>query len=109
MAELVAWKTEHREVLVLVRAPQCFKAFVLRGKTALAGNVDDQQHLAGIGVKLLLLAINGFGVEVVYRRHGVLPGCYPQRSSLRGQSDGEPPSIRLLREDRKSTRLNSSH
>ena len=47
LAELIAGKAQHHQALILVGLPQLFKAFVLRGETALAGGVDHQHGFAG--------------------------------------------------------------
>jgi hypothetical protein len=45
-AKLVAGEAQHREAAVLVGAVELFQARVLRGKTAFAGGIDDEQDLA---------------------------------------------------------------
>src|SRR5690606_25382989 len=45
VAELVARKAEHHQPALAVVAPQLLQPRVLRGETALRGDVDDQQHL----------------------------------------------------------------
>src|SRR5690606_33663729 len=65
VAELVAGKAEHHQALVAVVAPELLQPGVLRGETALAGDVDDQQDLAAPVRKRLLAAVQGGGVEIV--------------------------------------------
>ena len=46
MAELVAGKAEDREAVVPVRCVEVLEARVLGREAALAGDVDDEEHLA---------------------------------------------------------------
>ena len=58
-AELVARKTQHRQALIGILFVQFLQAGKLRRETALAGGVDDQQHLA-----LELRQSNGVAVDL---------------------------------------------
>src|ERR1019366_908664 len=61
MAELVARKAEHLQAAVLVLGIKRLQAFVLRRKSALAGGVDDQQHLALVIAELLVPSVIQLG------------------------------------------------
>ena len=47
-AEIIGGETEDFEAIGATRAVERFEAFVLRSQAALAGDVDHQQHLAGV-------------------------------------------------------------
>jgi hypothetical protein len=62
-AKLVARKAEHHQPLVLVRLPQLLQPVELRREAALAGGVDDQQHLALVAGELDALAADCLCLE----------------------------------------------
>src|SRR6185437_2069116 len=47
VAELIGWEGEDFETATVVVAIQIFERGVLRSEAALAGGIDDQQHLSG--------------------------------------------------------------
>lgn len=67
LAELVARKAQYHQATVAVGLPQLLQALVLRGKTALAGGIDHQQHLAREVAQRLVLAAQGHAGDVQHR------------------------------------------
>src|SRR5262249_20803789 len=65
-AELIAREAEDLQAAVPAVAVQGLQALVLRGEAALAGHVDDQQHLAGVVTQVPGTAVGGLDAEVVY-------------------------------------------
>src|SRR5688572_20272628 len=64
-AELIAGKAEYDQSVILVRAEQRFEALVLRGKSALARDVHDEERLSAIRGERLRVARDGLHVDVV--------------------------------------------
>jgi hypothetical protein len=69
MAKLVTGKAEHREAAIMVFAVQRLEPFVLRCKAALAGDIDDQQHLPVKRFERRFLAPNGPDRKAVNSAH----------------------------------------
>src|SRR6185369_16381452 len=73
-AELVAGKTEDDQPADPEIPVERFEAGILRCIAALAGGIDDQQHLAPVSIELFLLTVEAAGLEVVNRSsHRSLP------------------------------------
>lgn len=64
-AELVAREGQHFDALVLELLIYLFQPLVLRGKTAVAGGVDDQQDLALVLFEIDRLAVQAGGGKIV--------------------------------------------
>src|SRR5699024_5079217 len=77
--ELIAGKTQDRQPLVFVLPIQLFQAGILRGKAALAGDIDNEQHLAGIYTKLCLLSLQGRHLNIVNGHLTLLAGSTSNR------------------------------
>jgi len=65
VAELIAGKAEHNEAARLKSLVEFLQARVLRRKSALAGDIDDQQRMAPIERQGLIHAIDGQGRKIV--------------------------------------------
>ena len=65
VGELVAWKADDGEVLVLVLVVQLLEALVLWSEPALAGDVDYHDYLVFQLLKAEWFAIQGGGAEIV--------------------------------------------
>src|SRR5262249_34929316 len=63
--ELVAGKAQDGEAVVVEIFVERLQRSILRGESALAGGVDDQQHLAAIGFEAFLAAIEARGGEAI--------------------------------------------
>jgi len=85
VAELVAREAEDGEALAGVLVVQLLQAFVLRGETALAGRVHDQDDVADVGAEVLVLAVDRGGVEVTQGGHA----GSPRRCSTAERSGGD--------------------
>ena len=69
MTELVAGKTEDFEAAVLIALIEFLQALVLRGETAFAGGIDDQEHPACKMLERGVFARKRPGAEIVDRSH----------------------------------------
>src|ERR1700693_5319825 len=62
-AELVAWKRQDFQTLLLELLIQGLQALILRCEAALTGGIDDQQYLAAIPLQAGLTAVRQLYVE----------------------------------------------
>ena len=76
MAELVAGEADDDESLVLILLVERLEAVVLRGEAALAGGVDDEQHLALVVGEAHFLALVREGGEIINLFHVVGVCCF---------------------------------
>jgi len=72
VSELVAWKSENRESLVLIFAVEIFQSTVLLSVAALGGHVYAHHHLSLKLGKVEFLAIKVLHFEGVKRRNSLL-------------------------------------
>src|SRR5690606_33603698 len=70
MTKLVAGKTEHFQATLAILFEQRLQTLVLRGKTAFAGGIHNQQNLALILRQVDILTGNILSSEIKYGRHG---------------------------------------
>src|SRR5690606_21924244 len=89
-AEVAGRESEHGETLCPVLRVQRFQGFELRGVTALAGGVDDQQDLAAVGRRQVDLLLAGQGPVAV--RQEAAAGRQGQAGQAREDRGDEPGS-----------------
>jgi len=65
--EIVTWKCQNYQPLVPVLHIQGLQPFILGGELAVAGDVDDQEHLAAIGGQRQRFAVDGKRNEIQNR------------------------------------------
>ena len=72
MAELVAGEAQHLETSRGKAALQRLQPGILRGKTAFAGDIDDQQDFSRVIAQFLLRAVDGLDLDFSKFAHGGL-------------------------------------
>lgn len=70
-AELIAGKSQHLQPLRTIGPVEFFQAFEMRGESALAGRIDDEQDLAPKVAERFGLAAYGLTCDVIQRTHGL--------------------------------------
>jgi hypothetical protein len=64
---LIAGEAEYFEAAVAVFGVEILQSLVLRGESALAGGVDDEQDLAFVGCQGLISAVVELGGKIIDR------------------------------------------
>src|ERR1700712_5357095 len=74
--EIVGGEAQHGEALVVIFAVQRLQPLILRGEAAFRGDVDDQQHLAGIIGERRVAAVDRLERNILDRRHARLSSVW---------------------------------
>jgi hypothetical protein len=65
IAELIAGKAQNFQAPAAKLFVQLFKTGILRGKTTFAGSIDNEQHVAFVGIKFGFLTLKSASSELI--------------------------------------------